>query len=438
MNSTIYTNMDSVRNYNIFNDNKSNASNAMTRVTTGLKIASAKDGASQYAISERMLERLNANTQASQNVQTDSALTRTASEGIANTIDILKTLRAKAIDAANDSNSASDRLTIQNDVDKLIAQVDYNANVVKFNGKALLDGSFDEKVAPEDGTVTAYALKMDTTQSGKTMQELLGITGSQTAQLIVSWANSTGAVSTQVVTDTIAASATLSSVMTTNVQAAVEDGEAGLLDSVAAVTEGTPTSVIDTGSGAINSPVTGFMAVSANEKEAGRFSGLTVKLVSLADSSKSVSYNFDTLIQRGKTQNLNDTPLAFQVGESSGMAINLNLGDMSAGASGLGISQLSVKTKDDATASIAVIDNALSVALKQQTDIGAMEERLGFTADTLDTINENLQASASAIRDSDMAKEVSDYMKWNVLMQASQYMLAQSNQNAFMALNLLQ
>ena len=436
MNSTIYTNMDSVRNYNVFNQNATNASKAMTRATTGLKIASAKDGGSQYAISQKMLERINANNQSSQNVQTDNALTRTASEGVANTVDILKTLRARAIDAANDSNSASDRLTIQNDIDKLIAQIDYNASAVKFNGKTLLDGTFDERVLTD--THTAYALKMETSQSGKQISEVLGIATDQKAQLIVSWADSTGKINTKTLgTDGVAANTNLDAAISTSALPLISDS----VDTIVAITEGSSTGLLDIGGGAIDSPINGFMAMTTEDSRAavsGRFSGLTVKLVSMADSSKSVSYSFDTLIQRGKGANADAKPLAFQIGESSGMSIELSIGDMSAGASGLGISSLSVKTKDDASGAISVIDNALSVALKQQTDIGAMEERLGFVADSLDTINENLQASASAIQDADMAKEISEYMKWNVLMQSSQYMLAQSNQNAFSVLNLLQ
>ena len=166
--------------------------------------------------------------------------------------------------------------------------------------------------------------------------------------------------------------------------------------------------------------------------------GLTVKIISNADDSKSVTYSFNTLIQQGKDQNTGATPLTFQVGDSTGMTTNLAIGDMS--TTGLGINKLaeSFSSREKSEASINVIDSAIAVALNQQTSVGAMEQRLGFTADNLDTINENLQASKSAISDSNMAKEISDYMKWSVLSQASQYMLAQSNQNAFQVLNLLQ
>ena len=87
---------------------------------------------------------------------------------------------------------------------------------------------------------------------------------------------------------------------------------------------------------------------------------------------------------------------------------------------------------------IQSIDDALDIALNEQTKLGAMESRLGYTSDNLITMNENLEAADSAMRDSDIAKEMTTYLKYSVLAQASQYMLAQAGQNAFSVLNLLQ
>lgn len=87
---------------------------------------------------------------------------------------------------------------------------------------------------------------------------------------------------------------------------------------------------------------------------------------------------------------------------------------------------------------LEAIDAALDEALAAATDVGSWEKRLGYTADNVATQIENLEASDSVIRDADMAKEISEYMKWNVAAQAAQYMLSQSNQNAFQVLSLLQ
>ena len=97
-----------------------------------------------------------------------------------------------------------------------------------------------------------------------------------------------------------------------------------------------------------------------------------------------------------------------------------------------------LRTEGSADDFIDALDEALTTAINAATNIGSYENRLGYTADNVATQIENLEASDSTIRSSDMAKEITEYMKWSVLSQASQYMLAQSNQNAFSALNLLQ
>ena len=104
----------------------------------------------------------------------------------------------------------------------------------------------------------------------------------------------------------------------------------------------------------------------------------------------------------------------------------------------LGIKGINITSKEAASAAAGAFDTALNRALEEQTKIGALENRLGYTADNITTATENVQASESAIRDADMAKEMSDFMKWSVLGQASQLMLAQAGQNAYSVLQLLQ
>ena len=153
--------------------------------------------------------------------------------------------------------------------------------------------------------------------------------------------------------------------------------------------------------------------------------------------------------------------LQFQVGDSAGAVIGgVKLQDMTLNGLGLysatdggyaalsGISAASAAGNllrtDGAgystggSALLKNLETALQKALDAATDIGAYEQRLGYAADNVSTQIENLEASDSTIRDADMAKEIADYMKWSVMSQSSQYMLAQSNQNAFSVLNLLQ
>jgi len=133
--------------------------------------------------------------------------------------------------------------------------------------------------------------------------------------------------------------------------------------------------------------------------------------------------------------------MVFQVGTKANQAIKVGLTDMRSTALGLKGDDgqtLNVSTQVKANAAINVLDNAIQKALDQQTTIGSVESRLSYTSSNLTTASENVQASESTIRDADMAKEMTNYTKNNVLLQAAQSMLAQANQSSSSVLSLLQ
>ena len=136
-----------------------------------------------------------------------------------------------------------------------------------------------------------------------------------------------------------------------------------------------------------------------------------------------------------------DMSLNFHIGSEANVAIKVAMGDMRSQALGLKGDtgeRINVTTKENANAAISVIENALTKALDQQTTIGAIEARLEYTSTNLTTSSENVQAAESTIRDADMAAEMTNYTKNNVLLQAAQAMLAQANQNSSAVLSLLQ
>lgn len=114
----------------------------LKKVSTGMKITSAADDASGFAISERMRVQLRGLDQDNANAQNATSLLKTADGAIRSTLDLLKTMKEKAINAANDTNTDVDRATIQKELDQSIDQLDDNANVT-FNGKTLFDGAAD-------------------------------------------------------------------------------------------------------------------------------------------------------------------------------------------------------------------------------------------------------------------------------------------------------
>ena len=167
-------------------------------------------------------------------------------------------------------------------------------------------------------------------------------------------------------------------------------------------------------------------------------------LISQIDENSKVTYNGINLLDGtfGSAAGVG-SGLNFQIGGDQGLSMNINIEAMS--SSGLGIANVAgagtaidVSSASAAMVSLGKIDSAINAVLVQRTELGSIEARLGFVADNLATETENLTASESAIRDLDMAKGMTDFMKFNVLTQASQFMLAQAGQNAYSVLNLLQ
>ena len=129
--------------------------------------------------------------------------------------------------------------------------------------------------------------------------------------------------------------------------------------------------------------------------------------------------------------------LTFQIGANGveDQRLNVNIGDMSTAA--LGLADLSVAKQDDANVAINKIDDAIKTVSSQRAKLGAVQNRLEHTVNSLNTANENLSAAESQIRDTDMATEMIKYTKSNILQQASQSMLAQANQQPQGVLQLL-
>ena len=140
----VKNNMTAINTLNTLNKNSSALSKSLQKVSSGMKINSAADDASGYAISERMRVQIRSLDQANQNTQNGSSMMKVAEGAVSSTVEILKTLKEKAVNAANDSNTDSDRQTIQKELDQSIDQINDNANVT-FNGKYLVDGSKNTK-----------------------------------------------------------------------------------------------------------------------------------------------------------------------------------------------------------------------------------------------------------------------------------------------------
>ena len=613
----VKNNMTANNTLNTLNKNSSALSKSLQKVSSGMKINSAADDASGYAISERMRVQIRSLDQANQNTQNGSSMMKVAEGAVSSTVEILKTLKEKAVNAANDSNTDSDRQTIQKELDQSIDQINDNANVT-FNGKYLVDGS---KNTIGNATYTALSnqsLKEGTTgetkltelasrsgdsleihstdkvtvsyvQAGKThtttfqvgykdaagaeqihtLQDIFNAAEDvdKTSQIFANASNdsiiaaqgTTDAAAIKKIKDDTAEAVQKKDAVDTAVaaedkakadldkqvdalKAAVDsyngkvatdaeklkdiDWESGdTFDKLAsfstALAKDTNTQkfATDTTNGgktafdAANTALQAYNAVTltattAQNKatlsargggvanatdqakaaytddmkklaQANLLTGKTVGLaasndtvdtasgkdaititantagiggqisgfnISISDSKgnvkKSANAALDAFEETIRAQNKSDdNAISLQVGAKANQSIKVGLTDMRAEALGLQGSdgtKLNISTQDKANAAINVLDNAIQKALDQQTTIGSVESRLEYTSTNLTTASENVQSSESTIRDADMAKEMTNYTKNNVLLQAAQSMLAQANQSSSNVLSLLQ
>ena len=438
----VKNNMSAISTLNTLNKNSSALSKSLEKVSSGMKINSAADDASGYAISERMRVQIRSLDQANANTQAGNSMMKVAEGAVSSTVDILKTLKEKVINAANDTNTDDDRATIQKELNQSIDQIDDNANVT-YNGKYLVDGS-KNTVGSETCTVMTNQMLNTATNASSKLTDLSNANNESleildTDKVSVSYTHQGKTYSTVMQVS----QATMASLATAVFNAGSAAGDSG----VSFTFTSNSTSVI--GTSASNATVytaNGNSAISLQAGCAGvsgQIAGFSIRITDKdGNVKKSANAALDAFSEQIKAQNKSeDNALTFQVGAKANQSIKVGLGDMRSEALGLKGSdgtKLNISTQEKANAAISVLDNAVSKALDQQTTIGSIESRLSYTSTNLTTASENVQASESTIRDADMAKEMTNYTKNNVLLQAAQSMLAQANQSSSSVLSLLQ
>ena len=136
----IKNNMNAKNSLNSLNKNSKALAKSLTKVSSGMKINSASDDASGFSISEKMRVQIRSLDQAVNNSQNASSLLKVADGALTDTVDILRTMKEKAVNAANDSNTNADRAIIQKEIDQLIDQINDNSDI-RFNNKVIFDGA---------------------------------------------------------------------------------------------------------------------------------------------------------------------------------------------------------------------------------------------------------------------------------------------------------
>lgn len=421
---------------NTLNKHSASMANHLRHISTGLRIANVVDDPAGWAIGQRMDVRIRGLDQANRNAQQSKSLLKVADGGISSTVDILRTLKEKAIEAANDTATTADRQTIQKLFDQYADQIDDNA-LVTYNGKYLLDGSRQELSQKTQQAFTNEQLGKDM-QLGTKLTDLTRRDGSSLNILAGDTVN------VSYVKDGKTYSASYAAKDTT-----VEDifkqmnAIAGDVFDIAGMSD---TAEIGTGAaGQTVKTADGESAISVKAKDAGTAGSISGFTIGISDSQgqmkKTVNSALDAFTETIQAKDARaDGSLKMQIGADANNTLNIPLGDMSSRALGLrgrDGSVLDVTTQKGANAAMDVLDKALERALDQETTVGAMSSRLDYTISNLTVQSENLTDAKSTLLDADMAKEMLAYTRENVLMQAAMAMLAQNNKNAGWFLSLL-
>ena len=395
---------------------------ATEKLSSGYKINRAADDAAGLAISEKMRKQIRGLTQASANAQDGISAVQTAEGALTEVHDMLQRMNELAVKAANGTMSESDRNAIQNEVDQLVTEIDRVATTTKFNETYLLKGS-NGGVA---GSLKYDKANQNTALQGAAANGASAINFSATGTASVAITNDYTS-SAQDITGTDTAytgkqfavgSTTYILVESTAVSANAAAGTTDKLSVKEAAEKLTDTA----------KSTKGFTSMDALMAAIKRDHSEDIKTV---NSYIDKNNNNKVTLKLEAFADLNDAiDFSLHVGADSSDDNKINLNISSMGARGLGINGLTItgSNDDNATASIDVVADALERVSAQRATLGAVQNRLEHTIANLDNVVENTTSAESAIRDTDMATQMVTYSNNQILAQAGQAMLAQSNQ----------
>ena len=407
------------------------------KLSSGYRINRAADDAAGLTISEKMRKQIKGLDRASTNAEDGVSAVQTAEGALTEVHSMLQRMNELAVQSANGTNSETDRKAIQAEVDQLSTEIDRVSETTKFNETYLLKGS-----ASANGNSYTYA-------NGSSVGEYNGIkitadgadlslkSGDEvklgtvalnygTADIVTGTANkAAGNITSITVKDT-----------QKNVEVTLNDGTKETLAAadfkqkygIQVGTKDGTTTVFKT----INdTDRTANVGVDASKANLSNYElGDVVKVKATIATDNKASFSKDGIA----------SPLSFNlhVGADSTNENKISVTIKSMSSDSLGIKGLMVDSEKSATSAIDTISSAIQTVSEQRSSLGAVQNRLEHTINNLDNVVENTTSAESRIRDTDMAKEMVNYSKNNILAQAGQSMLAQANQSNQGVLSLLQ
>ena len=372
--TTINTNVMSMTAQRNLGTTSSSLATSMQRLSSGLRVNSAKDDAAGLAISERFTAQIKGLNQAVRNANDGISLAQTAEGGLGTAGDILQRIRELAVQSANASNNSSDRTALNAEVTQLRQEIDRVAKTTSFNGTKLLDGSFANATF-QVGANAGEGIAIDSIVSANsaTLGEtsLLTVAGTQTTTVGANVAIAAGTL-------------TVKGTALGPISAAATAGERSLQVVDAINAKSSDTGVFARATYTAGA-VTGWEVFSDTAVVAGDFVGFTAASTGASPAGPGVA----------ASSQLND---------------------------------INVSSFGDAQKALKVIDNAINAVNSSRADLGALQSRFENAVANIQITGENISAARGRIVDADFAKETSNLSRAQILQQAGTAMVAQANQ----------
>ncbi|WP_314325502.1 flagellin [Comamonas aquatica] len=399
--ATLNTNVISLNAQRNLTTSSSSLSTTMQRLSSGLRVNSAKDDAAGLAISERMKATASGLTVAARNANDGISLAQTAEGALGKVGDMLQRQRELAVQSSNATNSAADREALQAEVEQLTAEIDRVAKTTSFNGTKLLDGSFT------GATFQVGANAGDNITVGATTKATADGLGN------VSYGKEeadTAALDGSVITELDAMDDTLAATFTIKVGSA-DAIELGALDAASSEQERLGQVVAAINAKTADTGVTAFLSTE---------DGSTYKLEVRSDSDEAVTFG-----------------AAFTAVTTGFDATDLNIDATTDVEEHKGIDKLDISTQAGAWDAIKQIDSAMDQVNAARGELGALQTRFEKTVENIDIMKENTTAARGRIVDADFATETANLSTAQILQQAGTAMVAQANQLPQNVLSLL-
>ena len=489
-------NIAALNTYNKLSANTAATAKSLEKLSSGLRINRAGDDAAGLAISEKMRGQIRGLDQASSNSQNAISLIQTAEGALSETHSILQRMRELGVQSSTDTNTSDDRLKIQSEVDQLAKEITRISNTTEFNTQNLLAGGLDDtfhvgananqnvslsitgmdakslgvsrdinqvsSFTATTSTLTSSAVANDDLGSGLTaatytievdhVAAVVASTGDTLAGAVaVTGQNFTGARNETGVMFRVTA---IGVPATGDVTAAEVSTDAGLSWSGASVdasAAGTSTITYKGATFTIADNAANALGNTATVDFTARYDSIQLDQGGTNIGSAAVVYSDQNSVTIGdaatdRTITIRSTSLGDLVDDPAGTTVTVGTQASTAATIGTNGSVtaeadtkagINVKTQAAANTAITTINTALEKVSTERSKLGAMQNRLEHTIANLGTSSENLSASEARVRDVDMAKEMMEFTKNNILSQAAQAMLAQANQQPQGVLQLL-